>query len=165
MRCGMLLVGAVVAVFWVGGCDTGLRNPATVPATGVAATAPAVTLAATRNAEGYTNVTQAEFEQLAGQRGVVILDVQPDSYYAEGFIAGSVHYNLAALRAALPAMDRNATYLVYCTGGVISRTACRDMAEAGFKNLYNLGGGIREWKRSGRPVVTPATRSAETRAG
>ena len=62
-------------------------------------------------------------------------------------------------------MDHNATYLVYCTGGVISRNACTQMADAGFKNLYNLGGGIGAWKGSGKPVVTPATRPAETRPG
>ena len=168
MRREMMLGGAVVVAIGVGGCDTGVRNPATVPATNIAETRPAMSQpAATRNAEGYTSVSPAEFEQLAKQRGVVILDVQPDSYYAQGYIAGSVHYNgqtpRDAFRAALPTMDRNATYLVYCVGGYISRDACTQMAEAGFKNLYNLGGGIRAWKNSGRPVETPATQPAATR--
>jgi rhodanese-related sulfurtransferase len=166
MRRGLMLGGAAVVAMWVGGCDEGAPNPATVPATKMAETKAALSLpAATKNAEGFTDVTVAEFEQLAKQRGVVMLDVQPDDRYAKGFIAGSVHYNGTTLAPALATMDKNATYLVYCTAGVLSVSACRQMAGEGFKNLYNLQGGIRAWKDSGKPVETPATGPAETRPG
>lgn len=42
---------------------------------------------------------------------------------------------------------------VYCAGGVRSGKASKLMAELGFTSIYNLDGGIKAWKASGKPVV------------
>jgi rhodanese-related sulfurtransferase len=41
-------------------------------------------------------------------------------------------------------MDKN--YYIYCRSGARSSRACKIMGKAGFKNLYNLKGGILSWK-------------------
>ena len=106
MRRGMMLGGAVVVAIGVGGCDTGVRNPATVPATNIAGDQAGDESAGGNAERRGIRVLPGEVEQLAEQRGVVILDVQPDSYYAQGYIAGSVHYNgqtpRDAFRAGVP---------------------------------------------------------------
>jgi rhodanese-related sulfurtransferase len=43
-------------------------------------------------------------------------------------------------------LDRNGTYLVYCRGGVRSARAMKLMKEWGFKQVYNLAGGLIRWQ-------------------
>ena len=39
-------------------------------------------------------------------------------------------------------MNKDKTYFVYCRSGNRSGQACKLMGDLGFKNLYNLSGGI-----------------------
>ena len=42
--------------------------------------------------------------------------------------------------------DRSLNYYVYCHSGVRSVQACQIMKTFGYENLYNLLGGISNWK-------------------
>lgn len=46
-------------------------------------------------------------------------------------------------------LDKEKTYLVYCRTGSRSYHAARIMEELGFRDVYNLKGGIKGWKSSG----------------
>ena len=46
----------------------------------------------------------------------------------------------------LETMDRSLNYYVYCHSGVRSVQACQIMKTFGYENLYNLLGGISNWK-------------------
>ncbi len=43
------------------------------------------------------------------------------------------------------ALDKDKTYFVYCRSGNRSGNACEMMSKDGFKNLYNLSGGMMNW--------------------
>ena len=43
-------------------------------------------------------------------------------------------------------LDKDNSYYVYCRTGVRSANSCQLMNELGFKKVYNLLGGIVEWK-------------------
>ena len=43
-------------------------------------------------------------------------------------------------------LDKDNNYYVYCRTGVRSANSCALMKELGFKNIFNLIGGIVEWK-------------------
>ena len=45
----------------------------------------------------------------------------------------------------LEELDKNKNYYVYCRSGNRSAQACAIMNQLGFKNAYNLSGGILEW--------------------
>jgi rhodanese-related sulfurtransferase len=49
--------------------------------------------------------------------------------------------------------DKDKTYLVYCATGSRSVGAVSVLQALGFKKVYNLKGGIDEWKDAGKPVV------------
>lgn len=49
--------------------------------------------------------------------------------------------------------DKNATILVYCSIGVRSEIIGEKLLKLGYKNVFNLYGGIFEWKNCGKKVV------------
>jgi rhodanese-related sulfurtransferase len=49
--------------------------------------------------------------------------------------------------------DKNATLVVYCSIGVRSEIIGEKLLKLGYKNVYNLYGGIFEWKNCGEKVV------------
>jgi len=50
--------------------------------------------------------------------------------------------------------DKNATIVVYCSIGVRSEKIGEKLLKLGYKNVFNLYGGIFEWKNNGGKVVT-----------
>lgn len=73
--------------------------------------------------------------------GAIILDVRTPGEYAEGHLDGAllIDFNAGDVTAAIPELDPNADYLVYCRSGNRSGQAKLLMEEAGFENVTNLG--------------------------
>jgi phage shock protein E len=58
---------------------------------------------------------------------------------------------IPALANQIAALDKNATYAVYCRSGNRSGTALEQMTAAGFTHVYDLAGGIGTWQSMGGP--------------
>ena len=71
----------------------------------------------------------------------IILDVRTADEYAGGHLDGAqlLDFNGGDVAAAIPSLDPNAEYLVYCRSGNRSGQAIALMEQAGFSNLTNLG--------------------------
>jgi rhodanese-related sulfurtransferase len=50
------------------------------------------------------------------------------------------------LQASLGKLDKDKEYFVFCRSGNRSGSACKLMADQGFK-VYNLAGGVGAWPR------------------
>lgn len=50
-------------------------------------------------------------------------------------------------------MNRHQPYIIYCQSGNRSGKALNMMRELGFKNAYDIQGGIVAWQNAGYPVV------------
>lgn len=99
------------------------------------------------DAAGYQIITpEAAYEQLADDETIVLLDVRTESEYQEKHIPGSVLLPLDTLaeQAAEILPDQEATIFVYCRSGNRSKTAANQLLEAGYTNVYDLGG-INNW--------------------
>lgn len=90
-----------------------------------------------------------------GNNKFVILDVRTAQEYADGHLAGAVNidYDAPDFKNQAGHLDKNRTYLVYCRTGVRSAAASKVMADLGFKDIYNMTGGITDWQAQGLPVV------------
>ena len=95
------------------------------------------------------NLTQHEWkEQLDNDSNAVILDVRTDGEVAEGIIPNAIQidiYKGQGFIYILEELDKTKNYYVYCRSGARSGQACGIMNQLGFKNAYNLTGGILEW--------------------
>ena len=71
----------------------------------------------------------------------VIVDVRTPDEYADGHLEGAELLDLTGgdFAAALPSLDPNAEYVVYCRSGNRSGQAVAMMEDAGFTNVTNLG--------------------------
>lgn len=91
----------------------------------------------------------------AGQSDFVILDVRTPGEFAEERIAGSrnVDFNSRDFRSQVEALDREATYFVYCRTGNRSGQSLGLFRELGFRDVRHLTAGIVGWKSAGLPTV------------
>jgi rhodanese-related sulfurtransferase len=85
--------------------------------------------------------------------GLLVLDVREDQEWDAGHIPGSVHVplmQLGARYAELPDADQT---LVVCRVGNRSAYAAGFLLQQGV-DAVNLDGGLVEWQRAGRELVT-----------
>ncbi|WP_440312765.1 rhodanese-like domain-containing protein [Leucobacter chromiireducens] len=71
----------------------------------------------------------------------IILDVRTPEEYAAGHLDGAklLDFNAGAVAEAIPDLDPDADYLIYCRSGNRAGQAITLMEKAGFENLTNLG--------------------------
>ena len=58
-------------------------------------------------------------------------------------------------KSSLDSLNKNKTYLIYCYSGRRSALAANYLKEKGFTQLFNMAGGIKDWKTS-FPSLTPS---------
>jgi monothiol glutaredoxin len=78
---------------------------------------------------------------LDAQRPLVLLDVRTEQEIAIARIPGAIAY----ADVNLSALERGATIVCQCHHGVRSQTAAEQLVRQGFRNVYNLRGGIDAW--------------------
>ena len=85
----------------------------------------------------------------------VIIDVRTLREFAEEHIENTTNIDFYSefFQDTLNALDKNKTYLVYCRSGGRSGSALDIMAELNFREVYNMLGGINQWKAEGLPTV------------
>lgn len=104
-------------------------------------------------AGSYIDVSPAEAKALIDSTpDLVIIDVSPN--YANGHLPGAVHYYLGdgSLDAAIPNLDKDKTYLVYCHIDSVAQRGAQKLVDAGFPNVYRLEGNYQAWIDAGYPV-------------
>lgn len=95
----------------------------------------------------------ALLEEREGDPGFVVIDVRRPDEFAGGHIPGAINIDSADFSEHLDALDRNGTYLVYCQRGGRSAGVRELMREAGFREVYEIEGGMSAWKAAGLPVA------------
>ena len=93
-------------------------------------------------------------EESAGN--LQILDVRTPEEFASGCLKGAKNIDIKAadFEAKIAALDKNATYLIYCRTGRRSADAYQRMQKAGFTGVLELAGGITAWSEAGNEVQT-----------
>jgi len=84
-----------------------------------------------------------------------VLDVRTQAEYASGHLPNAQNIDIEGsdFAARIGALDKSATYAVYCRSGKRSAAALEQMAAADFKHAYDLTGGIGAWQSINGPVV------------
>ena len=101
----------------------------------------------------FTDVTAAEAKDLIDNNpDLIVIDVSP--HYNNGHLPGAVHYYLGdgSLDAAIPMLDKNATYLVYCHVDSVAISGAEALIDAGITDVYRLEGNYAAWVDAGYPI-------------
>ena len=87
--------------------------------------------------------------QYHSDENAIILDVRTPEEFETSRIPNSKNidfYNPQNFMQEIEKLDKSNSYYVYCRTGVRSANSCQLMNELGFHKVYNLLGGIVEWK-------------------
>lgn len=101
-----------------------------------------------------TSLTANEFnEKINSTKDAVILDVRTSSEFSGGHIENAVNldWNDESVEAELKKLDPSKSYFVYCLSGGRSSSAAEFLRSNGFKNVYELNGGIMKWRAAQLP--------------
>ena len=79
----------------------------------------------------------------------IILDVRTKEECSESKIPGSlsIDYYSENFKDNLDKLNKNLNYYIYCRSGNRSGKTVMILREKGFKNVFNLEGGILAWKK------------------
>jgi rhodanese-related sulfurtransferase len=126
------------------GTSAAETQPAAASQPAAGAEAPGVVLVSAEQAQA---VLQAQPE-------AVTLDVRTPEEFATGHLAGAslLDFNSGEFAARLGELPTDATYVLYCRSGNRSAQAAAMMREAGFREVYEVDGGIQAWQAAGLPV-------------
>lgn len=111
----------------------------------------------TSNGQGVKSLKPEEFAQKVGNgTEVQLVDVRTPEEFGEKRIKGAVNINVddPAFETQMAKLDKSKPVYLYCLSGGRSSTAADWASKNGFKEVYNLDGGIRNWLNSGKTVET-----------
>jgi thioredoxin 1 len=101
-----------------------------------------------------SSVTVDEFEKKLSGGDVQLIDVRTPEEFRQGYLKGAINYNInsAEFEDQLLKVDKNKPVMIYCLSGGRSSAAAELMAGKGFKQVYNMQGGIIKWNAANKPI-------------
>lgn len=101
------------------------------------------------------DLSPAEFKAKIEADTVVLIDVRTPEEYMDGFIAGAgtIDVNGTLFEMKIKELDKSQAVYVYCAAGRRSTKAAKILEKNGFKEIYNLDGGVRAWTAASFPLV------------
>jgi rhodanese-related sulfurtransferase len=99
--------------------------------------------------ESYKTIDGLLFEEkILSEKNAQLIDVRsPEEYNVEHIQnAKNINWNSEDFVSNVEKLDKSKPVLVYCKVGGRSSQAATKLSELGFKEVYNLDGGIMKWK-------------------
>jgi molybdopterin/thiamine biosynthesis adenylyltransferase/rhodanese-related sulfurtransferase len=113
-----------------------------------------------------TEVDTAGAQERIEQGGnLVVLDVREPDEYDQGALPGALHIPRGHLESQVEGkiVDKSASVVVYCAGGVRSAFAAKTLQDLGYHDVVSMAGGFGKWKDEGRAWKAPVTLDAGQR--
>jgi rhodanese-related sulfurtransferase len=101
-------------------------------------------------------VSYITVDELKSRTGIVLLDAREIKEFNVSHIKNAINVGFDKFdskKVTTIIKDKNATIVVYCSIGVRSEKIGEKLLKLGYKNVFNLYGGIFEWKNNGGSVV------------
>jgi rhodanese-related sulfurtransferase len=107
---------------------------------------------------GGSELGTLEATRLMNQGTSLVLDVRDEKDYAAGHLPRARHMPLKELEARVGEITRfkEKPVLVTDKGGSRAGAACKFLRAQGFKNVYQLKGGVAAWQQASLPVEKSA---------
>lgn len=108
------------------------------------------------------SVPEVSVKELNEMKGVLLVDAREAEEFAVSRMAGAKHvgYNKFDIQS-FNNISKEQKIVVYCSVGYRSEKVAEKLGQAGFKQVFNLYGGIFEWVNQGNVVVNSANEPTE----
>jgi rhodanese-related sulfurtransferase len=100
-------------------------------------------------------ITTLGVTRLINSGNPVLLDLRETREFEGGRLPNALHIPLSQLKDRAGELGKltGRPVVAYCDRGQRTRAAVSTLTGLGFKEIYQLAGGIRAWKEAGLPVV------------
>ena len=107
-----------------------------------------------RLAVGGAQLGTLDVTRLMNQGGTLVLDIREAEDFAAGHLPRARHIPLSQLSNRVEEIGKykDKTVIVTCRNGSRAGAANRVLKKAGFKNVFELRGGINAWEQASLPV-------------
>lgn len=98
-------------------------------------------------------------EQIQQHPSAPIVDVRTPEEFSKGHLqnAVNINWNEQGFQSKTEKLDKTKPIFVYCLGGGRSTQAAQQMRSNGFKEVYELEGGMMQWRVANLPETTHQT--------
>ena len=94
-------------------------------------------------------ITATELNQVMQKEDIVLIDVHtPEQQHIIATDLVIPYNEIEKYQVKLP-KDKNTAIYLYCQGGPMGEAAAKSLYELGYRNLYNLEGGAKAWRKAG----------------
>ena len=107
------------------------------------------------NSESINQMNSDELIEFIELNDAVLVDVRTEDEYNSGYIENSLNIDYFSNEFSVNAdkLDKNTPIILYCRSGKRSSMSANKISKLGFKEIYNLQGGILEWIEEGNAIV------------
>lgn len=101
-------------------------------------------------------LTPQDFQnKLKEKKSHILLDVRTQAEYLQGHLDKATHldYYRKDFKEQLNKLDKSKAVFVYCAAGRRSGSTATLLSSLGFKEVYDLAGGIQAWAQAKKPIV------------
>jgi thioredoxin 1 len=116
------------------------------------------------NESVLSTISVDEFEKKICNADVQLIDVRTAEEFSGGYLKGAANIDVNSndFDTKLATYDKSKPVLVYCLSGGRSSAAADKLSEMGFKQVFNMEGGIMKWEAANKPLESIAQIKAET---
>ena len=125
-----------------------------VTACGTQAATPATAQATSATGGTYTNITPSALAEMLASKDFLLVNThvpyEGEIEQTDAFIA---YEEGGPQRVGEYPADRSARIVLYCRSGRMSAIVAEELVNAGYKNVWNLEGGMIAWERAGYAII------------
>lgn len=107
--------------------------------------------------EGGDVTARQVAEMLRKDTSIILVDVRTPEEYQQGHIKGArlMDFYSAEFHAMMQTLPKEKPVVLYCRSGRRSAEAMTFLVSIGYSRVFNLLGGIVQWKKDRQPIVGP----------
>lgn len=106
-------------------------------------------------AQGVKRLDPQNFDlKLKESKDPILVDVRTAGEYEQGHLTNALLIDIYSkdFKNRLGKLDKSKPVFVYCKAGSRSGSAVDVLSEMGFKEIYDLSGGITAWRQANKPI-------------
>lgn len=112
----------------------------------------------------FLTIPNNEFEsKVMATTNAQLIDVRTEGEFASGYIenAKNMNWNGDNFVTETTTLDKTKPVFVYCLSGGRSAAASQKLIDLGFKEVYNMQGGIIQWKNANKKLVMSVAKKSK----
>jgi len=114
--------------------------------------------------ENKETIPYISVEELSKKKNVLLLDSREVKEFKVSHLKGATcvgYDNFKIKNIKKKIKDKDTEIVVYCSLGIRSEDIAEKLKKAGYNNVYNLYGGIFEWKNNDQPIIDASGKTTE----